>query len=85
MVITGVFSIVVWGFVPTPHFTAGCAVVCLGSVTYHLKYETKFSRKIARLFPGGSRIPATPAVVVPYRKCHDDFQLDRSMNKESFT
>eukprot|EP01060_Flectonema_neradi_P005514 TRINITY_DN1367_c5_g1_i2.p1 TRINITY_DN1367_c5_g1~~TRINITY_DN1367_c5_g1_i2.p1 ORF type:complete len:412 (+),score=41.33 TRINITY_DN1367_c5_g1_i2:420-1655(+) len=78
MVLTGVFSIIVWGFTPTPHFTAGCAIVCVGSVTYHLKYDTKLCRKIARMFPGGSRIPATPALVVPLqRKSREDgFELE---------
>ncbi|KAJ9437123.1 UDP-galactose/UDP-N-acetylglucosamine transporter srf-3 [Diplonema papillatum] len=68
IIISGGYSTIVWGFAPSPHFILGCGLVAVGTVTYHSQYDSTILRRVARLCPGGHRMPPTPAVGIQLQK-----------------
>ena len=70
MVISGAYAAAFWGFKPDVYFVLGCVLVICGTVTYHSNIDHKRARDIARLLPGGHRIPDTPLITVNPEDIH---------------
>eukprot|EP01059_Diplonema_ambulator_P032453 TRINITY_DN6363_c0_g2_i2.p1 TRINITY_DN6363_c0_g2~~TRINITY_DN6363_c0_g2_i2.p1 ORF type:complete len:440 (+),score=64.60 TRINITY_DN6363_c0_g2_i2:188-1321(+) len=85
MVVSGVYSSLFWGFLPTHSFLVGCTLVCVGTVAYHSNIDFKSGRNLARLLPGGHRIPPTPALTAQQHSpiLRDSYHLDQSAHQHN--